>query len=257
MLLASASSRVESSWCGNGEEGSSPHVLSQSDLTPEEQEISQKSVRIHPSAISRQLDFNFRKNQLWYGRWTNCAKKIATRMHVIQVSHHSSSIMEDQWCVKPTTTFPLLSLARKQRTTRRKLWITGSRHELWATVSCKCLAFNHARKDWQGILKFDTRTSSWRGHTTASSSSSTHLPAKPSQTSRREAPFIHFPISLTILCVLTPLRMSGNMTIHHSNTHFLSRIVRRHVLSVDLTDHDTNSLIRVAGASSLECKCFM
>ena len=99
--------------------------------------------------------FNDRKNHPRYSRWVNCAKKLVTRMNGIQVSHHTSSRMEERSSVKPTSPFPWCPQACNQPNTRHKLWMTGSRHELWATVNCKLIrnyqnGFNDSRKDKQG-----------------------------------------------------------------------------------------------------------
>ena len=82
-------------------------------------------------------------------RWREgCAQNSVIRLSGIQVSHHISTRMGETSSVTPTTAFFWLSQACNQPKTRPKLWITGSRHEVWATMSYSWIqrGFNHSRK---------------------------------------------------------------------------------------------------------------
>ena len=103
---------------------------------------------------------HFWKNHPRYSRWVNDVKKtFFVCENGIQVSHRISSRMGEHRIRKPTATSCCLSQACKQLMTRPELWVTGSRHKLWATTSWKWKqiyqnGFNHSRKDWRGDLQF-------------------------------------------------------------------------------------------------------
>ena len=103
----------------------------------------------------------------------NFARKTITRMNGVQVI---SSRMGDIGIAKPTTAFVWLSQACKESNVRPELRVTGSRHDLWASMSDKWTLTRMAStihgRITREIVKFHRCLSGCRGNTTASNSSS-------------------------------------------------------------------------------------
>ena len=88
--------------------GASLHMMSNIDLTPEEQETIRKSK--DPSVVMTVIwaclsKFNYWKNHPQYFWWINCYRKTTICMNDIRVSHHISSRMEEKSIVIATITW--------------------------------------------------------------------------------------------------------------------------------------------------------